>query len=216
MKFMLFSLPLFYVLLTSCNSGAKNENIETSEAVEIQALEGAASFTLDQGVVFWSAHDLIKQHHGTLNINKAEIFTDGSDLVGGMFEIDMSSVTVNDLTEDKGKSKLEKHLKSSDFLEIDAHPTGQFEISSVQKIEGKEGATHEITGNLTLKNITKSITFPAEIQIDATSFRARTPDFTITRTDWNIMYGSNLIGTAKDKLISNSVTLSLGVTAIKN
>jgi polyisoprenoid-binding protein YceI len=184
--------------------------------LDIQSIKGPASFYLDQGVVFWSAHDLIKTHNGTLNITKAQIFTDGPELVGGTFEIDMTSVTVNDLNADSGKPKLEKHLKSSDFLEIETHPTGQFEIASVQKIEGKEGATHEITGNLTLKNITRSITFLAEIQIDENSFRARTPDFTFNRTDWNIMFGSDLIGTAKDKLISNNVTISLGITAKKN
>jgi polyisoprenoid-binding protein YceI len=200
----------------SCTSAPEGETVETGEAQAVETLQGDNSFTVDQGVMYWTGYGVGKQHTGEIKISEGQLSTSGTELVSGSFTIDINSLTVTDLDEDNGKSKLEGHLKSGDFFQGDQYPTGTFEITAVTPKTGTDGVTHSITGNLTLKGITKSITFDAEIMADAQTLRARTPDFKINRTEWNVMYGSDLIGTAKDKLISNDVTLSLGFTAQRN
>ena len=201
---------------SACTSAPEGETVETGEAQAVETLQGDNTFTVDQGVLYWTGYDVAKQHTGEIKISEGQLSTSGTELVSGSFTIDINSLSVTDLNEDNGKSKLEGHLKSGDFFQGDKYPTGTFEITSVAPKSGTEGVTHSITGNLTLKGITKSITFDAEIMADAQTLRARTPDFKINRTEWNVMYGSDLIGTAKDKLISNDVTLSLGFTAQRN
>lgn len=205
-------MPFLVALIFSCSSPS-GDRAQTGDAVESEVLTGENSFELDKGVIFWTGYGVGKDHKGTLDITEATLYTEGMELVGGEFIIDVNSLVVTDLNEDNGKSKLESHLKSGDFFESDKYPTGRFVITSISPVANKEGVTHQITGNLTLKDITKSITFDADIIMDNEEIRARTPDFIINRTEWNVMYGSDLIGTAKDKLISNDVTLSLGLNA---
>ena len=75
---------------------------------------------------------------------------------------------------------------------------------------GEKGATHTITGNLTLHGVTKSITFPATI---AVSPEAITVDgtFSINRKDFGINYAG-----AADNLIRDEVVLTLKVRAVKS
>jgi polyisoprenoid-binding protein YceI len=216
MKYLNVIAILSTLAILSCNSGPKGEVAETGDAVELdQALTGEAVYTLDQGVIFWAGSGMGKTHTGTLNVTEAELFTDGAELVGGTFSIDMTSVAVTDLDESSGKLRLEGHLRSGDFFLADQYPTGNFEITSITKAENRDDATHMIQGNLTLKNITRSITFPAEIVVDGSAVRAKTPDFTINRTEWGANFGSGIIGTAQDKLISDDVVLSIGLNAKK-
>ena len=68
-------------------------------------------------------------------------------------------------------------------------------------------------GNLTLKGITKSVTIPATVNMTENKLMASTPQFTIDRTEWNVMYGSSGLGLAKDKIINDRVGLSIELQA---
>jgi len=217
MKYLSVIAILSAFFLMSCGSDSGADRAETGDAVDQdQLLTGEAVYTLDQGVVFWAGSGMGKTHTGTINVSEAELFTDGADLVGGQFTIDMTSFNVTDLDESSGKMKLEGHLRSGDFFLADEYPTGNFVITSIEKANDREDATHMIQGNLTLKDITRSITIPAEISVDGTTVRAKTPDFTINRTEWGANFGSGIIGTAQDKLISDDVTLSIGLNALRS
>ncbi len=65
------------------------------------------------------------------------------------------------------------------------------------------GATHEITGDLTLHGITKSISFSATVQTDSSSAKGNA-EFTINRKDFNIIYPGK-----PDDLIKDDVLLKL-------
>jgi len=199
--------------MVACTSAPEGETVEAGEAQAVETLEGDNTFTVDAGVVYWTGYGVGKQHTGEIKISEGKVSTSGTELVSGSFTLDINSIMVTDIDEANGKLDLEGHLASGDFFQGDKFPTGSFEITAVTPKEGVEGVTHSITGNLTLKGVTKSITFDAEIMADAETLRAKTRDFKINRTDWGVMYGSDLIGTAKDKLISNDVTLSIGFTA---
>ena len=98
--------------------------------------------------------------------------------------------------------KLETHLRSDDFFSSEKHPTARFQSSAIVPLAG-QGGTHSITGSLTIKNITKTITFPATLKTSAKAVEA-SAEFSINRQDFNIKYAG-----APDDLIRDEVLLKL-------
>lgn len=214
---MLFIFALAFQLW-ACNSAPAGEKAETGEAVETETAAQANATTYvvntNSSQINWIGSKFTgKKHTGFIKLKEGDLMLKDGKLVGGSFIIDMTSLTDTDLAPGGGKEKLEGHLKDTDFFEVSKYPTGSFTIASVAEVAGQEGATHTITGNLTLKDITKSITIPATITIDNNSFAATTPQFVINRTEWNVMYGSTVLGTAQDNLINDNVALQIELQA---
>lgn len=103
---------------------------------------------------------------------------------------------------------LTKHLKTADFFDVAKYPEATFASTAI-KAGGEGGASHTVTGNLTLHGVTKSVTFPATINV--------TPDvatvdstFSINRKDFGINYAG-----AADNAIRDNVVLTLKIRANK-
>jgi polyisoprenoid-binding protein YceI len=103
---------------------------------------------------------------------------------------------------------LTKHLKTADFFDVAKYPEATF-VSTVIKPGGENGASHTITGNLTMHGVTKSVTFPATIGVtpDVASVDAH---FSVNRKDFGINYAG-----AADNLIRDDVVLKLTIRANK-
>ena len=99
--------------------------------------------------------------------------------------------------------RLTGHLKSPDFFDTAKFPTTTFTVTSI----APEGSQQKVTGNLDLHGVTKSISFPADIQVtdDAVTVKAV---FAINRKDFNINYP----GKSND-LIRDDVVLRLDLKA---
>jgi len=91
-------------------------------------------------------------------------------------------------------------------------PFGSFEITGIRS----DSTGEKIVGNLTLKEKTNSIEIPAKVKIDEKYVVAETPTFTIDRTKWGIVYNSGIIGTIKDDLINDEISLKLKIVASKS
>jgi len=103
---------------------------------------------------------------------------------------------------------LTKHLKTPDFFDVAKFPEASF-VSTAIKAGGENGASHTVTGNLTMHGVTKAITFPATINVtpDAATVES---SFSINRKDFGINYAG-----AADNLIRDNVVLTLHVRATK-
>src|SRR5262245_30130804 len=79
--------------------------------------------------------------------------------------------------------RLTGHLKSPDFFDVAKFPVSTFTLMSIEPA----GAQQQVTGNLELHGVTKSISFPADIQIadDALTVKAQ---FAINRKQFNINF----------------------------
>ena len=115
--------------------------------------------------------------------------------------IDMNSVTTDD-------PKLTEHLKTADFFDVAKYPQATF-VSTEIKPGGERGASHTVTGNFTLHNVTKAITFPATIAVtpDAATVDST---FSINRRDFGINYAG-----AANNLIRDDVVMTLRIRATK-
>ena len=204
-------------MMVSCKNNDKAEKATTKPAVETKATTTGDNYNIDiaTSIVKWTGTKPTgSSHQGTISLSGGSLKVSNGTITGGEFAIDMNSLSAEmESKEDKGK--LEGHLKSGDFFEVGKFPVGKFVITSVKAVAGRNDATHEITGNLSLKDKTHSITFPAHIGIVGNKVMAQTPSFTINRTNWGVSFNSGILGTAKDMLINDDVALVITLNATK-
>jgi polyisoprenoid-binding protein YceI len=119
--------------------------------------------------------------------------------------VDMASV-------DTGDAGRDEHLRTSDFFDIQTHPTMTFTSTSITP----SGGDYELTGDLTIRGVTRPVTFelePGGVGTDPwgntrAGFTATT---TINRKDWGLEYNAVLEGGGV--LIGEKVTIELDVEA---
>lgn len=152
--------------------------------------------------VKWTGKKVTGQHEGTIKIQSGTLDFDGKQLMGGEFTIDMNTITCTDLDAATG-AKLDGHLKSDDFFGVPNHPTAHFKIKEVKTGSDKE--TLSITGDITIKGITETISFDATV--NDSSAKATV---IIDRTKFGVKYGSgSFFDNLGDKVIYDDFELEL-------
>jgi len=156
----------------------------------------------DKSVINWKAYKVAGEHTGVLKIKEGMLVFNNSMLTGGTFTLDMNSIATTDLQGEWG-DKLNKHLKSPDFFDVEQHPTGNFTITKVAS-RGSEG-DYRITGDLTIKGLTKPVKFNAIMKGSTAS-----ASLILDRTDYDIKYGSgSFFDDLGDKTIYDEFDLDL-------
>lgn len=131
--------------------------------------------------VTWKAYKVTGSHTGTVDLKSGALLFDGDKLTGGEFVVDMPTLISTDL-EGEYKGKLEGHLKSDDFFGVANHPTSKLVFTNV-KASGKN--SYEVTGDLTIKGITKPITFDLSVYGSKA-----TATLKVDRAEYDVKYGS--------------------------
>lgn len=114
------------------------------------------------------------------------------------FDIDMNSIFTD-------SPKLTAHLKTPDFFDVASYPTAAFRSTSIAEAPATRasGATHVVSGTLTMRGVEMAITFPVEVVSDASGLTAKA-EFTIDRQRWGVAYKG-----APDNLIKDEVLIRL-------
>ena len=220
MKKLFFILSIVTMAFVACQSNAENaESVTTTEAQEAAAAPADAgvayAVNTESSVINWVGYKPGKQsHNGTMKLQSGKITVKDGTPVSGSFVIDINSLENIDLadTPDK-KTKLEGHLKSGDFFEVEKFPTGKFVMTGLTPLSGNPDANYTVSGNLILKDITKGIEIPANVSVTDAGVTVVTPEFTINRTEWGVNFGSGVIGTIKDQMIADDVKLKINLVA---
>jgi polyisoprenoid-binding protein YceI len=220
-----FKLILFFSLslcIFSCKNDKKTEaisalNVPTMPAQQAEpelTAEGATTYKVTEGVVNWQGRKTVTntKHYGTLKVASGEILVKEGRIVNGTVKIDMKSLSVTDLQDPKEKTDLEGHLKSADFFEVEKYPEAIFTIEDALPSR-VPGFNRAIAGTLTMKGKTNTVNIPVNLTIDNNSLTANSVTFQIQRTDWGINFGTDVVGTVKNKVIDNIILLSLTLTA---
>lgn len=133
-------------------------------------------------------------------------FTGTINVVDNVLERSSVSVEIDAASLAVDQEKLTNHLKSPDFFDVAQFPKVRFNSTSIAA-DGVNGATHTVTGNLELHGITRSISFPATLRLNAAGAEADA-SFGINRKDWNIVYPG-----MPDDLIKDEVLIKLTIRA---
>ena len=120
----------------------------------------AYSVDLENATLKWTANTVTKTHWGYISMKGGDIVIDGKNIISGDFQVDMNSIVVRDMDESPWRTKLENHLKSSDFFYVEKFPTSQLTLT---KVSFNQGA-FKVVGDLTIRDITHSVEFPAIIK----------------------------------------------------
>lgn len=208
MKKIILLVAITATVFASC-IGEKKEKTAIKEAVKVTVnAENLNNVDVTASVLNWEGSKPTGAHNGTVALKSGGLLVEAGTLTQGVFVVDMNSITNTDMAGSNGAAKLEGHLKASDFFDVAVYPTAKFVITSVVDTEGKLA----VTGNLTIKNTTKSITIPATIATTEgiTTFKSET--FTIDRTDFGVVYASKKLDAAlKDKFINDLMEMSFSV-----
>ncbi|MBD2715536.1 YceI family protein [Microvirga sp. STR05] len=163
----------------------------------------------------WVGKKVTGQHDGNVQFKDGSVMVRGNQIVGGTFVVDMNSLKVTDIKDADTNGKLVGHLRSEDFFSIDKNPTATFKITKVATLKKADAAGNNanITGDLTIKGITQSITFPAKTGVKG-GLASASGTATIDRTKFDIKYGSkSFFESIGDKAIMDEFTLSFNVVA---
>jgi polyisoprenoid-binding protein YceI len=100
-------------------------------------------------------------------------------------------------------------LKAEDFFNTVAFPDAMFEVTSVQVAKGNNGTTHNVTGNMTIKGITKTLSFPAKITGGGNQVFVE-GSLGVDRTQFDVRYGSTaFFDNLGNKAIDNIFNLTI-------
>ena len=165
---------------------------------------------VNKSTLAWNAKKVTGQHNGAVKITSGTLTSKGSDLTGGKFVIDMTSITCNDL-QGEWNGKLVGHLKSDDFFSVEKNPTSTLEITKITP----SGDRVNVDGNLTIKGITKPISFPASIS-QKESVLVAVATIKVDRTKYDIRYGSkSFFEGIGDKAIDDEFEIQVNLVATK-
>ena len=226
---LIFSPGILLSLLAACTNAPDAEKAKTTEAKEVSAATGETwKVDTTESKIEWVATKVSGYHTGTVNIKSGELNIQDGKPTGGNFVLDMTSMIVSGPpgNDEKSNNKLLAHLKSPDFFEVSAHPIATFVITSISPFSGTikdttdprqesiskykvADPTHTVSGNLTIRGITKNIEFPASIVVSNNSANA-IAKFNVDRRQWNIVYPGK-----PDDLIRNDIHLGISLKAGK-
>jgi polyisoprenoid-binding protein YceI len=163
----------------------------------------------------WVGKKVTGQHNGTVDFKEGEVLVKGSQVTGGTFVVDMTTLKDEDIKDAGGNGKLVGHLKSDDFFSVEKNPTATFKITSLAPIKGAaaDADNMTVTGDLTIKGITNSITFPAKVGVK-NGLAAASGTATVDRTKYDIKFRSqSFFENLGDKVIDNDFTMTFNVIA---
>ena len=116
---------------------------------------------------------------------------------------------------DTGVAPRDKHLRTADFFEVEKYPEMSFKSTKVEK----KGKNMLVTGDLTMKGVTKQVSIPFKIAgflpADQRSGGKMgvTAETVINRRDFGVNYGSNMPNGVA--VLSDNITVNLQIEANK-
>ena len=166
----------------------------------------------ENSTVKWIGSKVAEHHEGTINIAKGVLMIEHGTLVGGVIAIDMNTIKNTDIESPKYKEMLERHLKEDDFFNVKAFPLATIIITDAVKGSGN---MYKIVADLTIKGITHSISFGADVNVNGLNYLA-TAKIKIDRTKWDIKYNSgNFFKDLGDKLILDEIGFDISLVSVK-
>lgn len=214
MKKTIILASLVAAFMFAGNTASAGNNTAATEAAT-PAKARAYKVDVEKSDVKWHAKKVTGEHFGTIDLKSGQMDIQGNRVVGGTFAFDINSITVTDIKDAEYNQKLVGHLKSDDFFGAEKNPTATFRITSVKPIAkaaaGQPNTT--VTGDLTIKGITKPVSFPATVTVKNGVATAK-GHVTVDRSKFDIRYGSkSFFDNLGDKAIYDDFVVTLDLRA---
>ena len=170
------------------------------------------SLVIPESFVDWKGMHIMGKngHQGYIKPLTGTLALDANGTIaGGYFELDMNTITTTDKKDTSSDNGLVSHLKDPDFFDVKKYPRATFQLTKAIKISSD--TTYHVTGQLTLRDITQEIHFPAIIVRNGEDIIAKA-SLSIDRTKWGITYKSgSVFALVKDELLDDMVAVSMAL-----
>jgi polyisoprenoid-binding protein YceI len=230
-KFLLTAMLVGSFAFISCTNAPESDEAKTTEAKDVSGDKTGETWKLNvsDSKIEWIGTKVSGYHTGNVPLKHGEVNVKNGEVTGGKFVMDIANMKVEGPkgSDTTANNKLLGHLKSADFFDVAVHPEGTFELTGVKPYAGEAvkdsvdprqeeineykvtDPTHLVSGNLTLKGVTKNIEFPARITVSGNTAEA-IAKFNIDRKQWGIVYPGK-----PDDLIRDAIHLGISIKAAK-
>jgi rhodanese-related sulfurtransferase len=156
------------------------------------AEDGTYRIDAENSRVEWIGRNLNNRHLGQIAILKGELVLVAGRPSAGSIVLDMHSISNLDLQDPGYRDMLLNHLMSDDFFAVKRYPTASFTLTGwqAQRDASPEAPGGIVTGDLTIKDVTRSINFPAIVAPQQDGSIKIHAAFDLDRILWNVRYGS--------------------------
>lgn len=155
-----------------------------------ESLDGQKNFDTEKSTANWTGSKKIITEwidKGEIKIKSGFALFETGALTGGEIVFDTTSIKALSTGKGDGQDRLSEHLRSEDFFNAANFPEAKFVVKSVSK---ETDNTYILNGDLTIKDITNSISFPVEVLSEGDLGMIK-GSATIDRTLWNVKFGSD-------------------------
>ena len=193
---------LMFVSLVSCNMNS-NKTAETND-VAMTAADATYNIVQDESSLMWTGREVsTSSHYGTINFTSGQFEIADGLISQGEFLVDMTSITVQDLT-GGSKERLEGHLRSDDFFSVESFPTAHLYISSSEVISNGKWM---VNGFLSIKDISHPVLFEMANTEDGWN-----ANLVFDRSKYNVKFRSGtFFENLGDKLIYDDIELKINL-----
>ena len=186
--------------------------MSTASAPALTELTG--TWTLDPAhtrIGFVARHAMVTKVRGSFNEFEGTAVLDGANPANSHAEVTIKAASI-----DTRNAQRDEHLRSNDFLAMQENPEITFTSTGARQVDD---TTFELTGDLTIRGVTKPVTIPFTFEGAAKdpfgNLRAGFEgSVAINRKDWGVTWNAALEGGGV--LVSDRVTLEFEISAIKN
>ncbi len=189
----------------------------TSETLSptIQKADLTGTYTIDPShsrFGFVARHAMVTKVRGSFNEFEGTLDVDGDDPTKSSAELVIQVASIDTRNADR-----DAHLRSSDFFAMDEHPEIRFQSTGVELTDDED--VYRVTGDLTIRGVTKPVTFDLEFTGAAIDPWGQTRigfegSTVVNRKDWGVSWNAAL--EAGGVLVSEKVTIEFEISAIKN
>jgi polyisoprenoid-binding protein YceI/rhodanese-related sulfurtransferase len=181
-----------------------------------QPIDGFFRLDIEKSIIKWTGANLSNSHTGTLRFKDGLLRLRQGQLEDARFQVDMESLTCDDIKDSEINQMLVGHLSSDDFFDVAKYPTAKFQLSAVETLPpGTAGSpNYKVSGRLTMKGVTDQVTFPAVVGQPEAGTIASQAHLEFDRTRWDVQYGSGKFFAFLGKhLVNDLVNLHLLIIA---
>jgi len=194
------------VVVAACDDPTKGQ-VKAGAAAPVASggtAAAGATFTITpkNSQVMWTGSKVTGKHDGNFTSFAGAITVVDGNIEKSRVTVDIDTPSLTTVPEN-----LIHHLKTADFFNVEQFPKATFASTSIKA--GAEKRVFQVTGNLTLHGVTKSITFPATIDVSDDTVTVDST-FAINRKDFSINYPGKV-----DDVIRDDVLIKLELHAAK-
>lgn len=194
---------------TSTNNGTTTTEVDPVD-------DGNYIINSEDSSITWRAQKpLISGYEdtGIIPVSEGEVVVSDQSITSGSITFDVANIEASQTSNTSAKvDRLTRHLRSDAFLDVEVYPTASFELTDATVVEDADNE-YAITGDLTIKENTNEITFPATAGMDGGSLLIQGKT-SIDRTEWGIRYGSDSFSdNLGDNVITDEVKIGIDIVA---